>query len=98
MSARIEAERLRWTKIVAVLTVPHERIDDKDVRICVAYAVNWISSRRCSELEFSQLGAIQNMSVVRAAAAVIDAERIRDRDIATRGSADARLSRYKLVI
>lgn len=88
MRTGVEAKRPRWTKIVSVLTVPHERIGDENVRVCVTYAVNWVFAGRCSELEFSEVRADKNVSVVGTATAIVNAKRIADWDITTSGSAE----------
>ncbi len=59
------------------------------MRIGIAYPENWVSPGRCSELKISRLRADENVSVIGASAAVINAERVVDRNVATGGSAMA---------
>ncbi|PON91268.1 hypothetical protein TorRG33x02_128310, partial [Trema orientale] len=93
VSTCVEAKRSGGTEVVAVLAVPHERVGEKNVGIgTVAYGPNRVASGRRSKLEIARFGAHKEVSVVRAAAAVVDAERVVYGDFAARGSADACLS------
>lgn len=92
MCTCIEAKRPCWSKTVTVLAIPHERIGDDNVRIGVAYALNWVSSGRCSEVEFTLIGADKNVTIIRAATAFINAKRVVNRNVTAIRSAGAGLS------
>lgn len=93
MRACVETEGSGGTKVIAILTMPHEWIVKKNVMVRVAYAVNWVSPGGRSELELAVVGAHEHVSIIRASAAVVDAERVVNWDVSAGGSAEACLCR-----
>ncbi|GMN36368.1 hypothetical protein TIFTF001_005975 [Ficus carica] len=88
--AGVEAEGSGGTEVVSVVAVPHEGVDDEDVGIGpVVYGPNRVASRRRSEIEIAGFRADQEVPVVRASAAVVNAERVVNWDLAARGPARA---------
>lgn len=87
MSAGVEAEGPRGAKIVSIGAGPHGWIVDENVGIRIAHITNRVPARRGAEFELAGVGAYEDVAVIRAAAAVVDAEGVADRDLATRGSA-----------
>jgi hypothetical protein len=71
------------------LTVPHEWIGDKKVRIRVAYRFNRVFTRWCSKFELGiVVGANEHVSVIRATTTVVDGKRVIYRNVAARRSAE----------
>lgn len=80
MSARIQAESSRRPKTVPVSALPHERIRHQDVGVRVADVSDGVPSRRGPEIQISGLRTDEDVAVVRAAAAVVNAEGVLDWD------------------
>lgn len=76
MRARVKAKRTRRAEVVAVQAVPHEWVDQQDVRISVAYVANWVSAGGGPELQIAGVRANEEVTVIRAATSVVDAERV----------------------
>jgi len=85
--AGVQTERPCGAIILSILTVPHEWISDQNVRISIANIVNGVSARRGSDFELSGVRTRQNVSVVGASTAIVNAKRVFNRNVTTRSSA-----------
>ena len=71
------------------MTVPHEWIRYKKVRIRVAYGLNRVFTGWCSKFKLGVVvGANEHVSVVRAATTIVDAKGIIYWNVAARRSAE----------
>lgn len=83
MCACVKAKWPSCTKVMTILTTPHEWIGDYHVRIRVAYATNLVSPGRRSKLKKARIGAHKYVSVIWTATAIINAKRVANRNSST---------------
>lgn len=82
MCARVEAKGGSGAEVGAVPAPPHGRVGNENVRVRVADVEDRVPPRRGSEVEGTGVGADEDVAVVGAAAAVVDAEGVADGDLA----------------
>lgn len=85
--AGVQAESSGGAEGGAVAAVPHGRVGDEDVGVGVADVADRVFTGGSSELQVAGVGADEDVAVIRAAAAVVDAEGVVDRDLAAGASA-----------
>lgn len=78
VGAGVEAEGSGGPEVLGVVAVPHWGVSDFDVALCVAYGLDWVCSWGGSQLELAGSGAVEDVAVVWAAAAVVDSEGVVD--------------------
>lgn len=87
VGAAVEAEGSGGAEGGAVAAVPHGGVGEEDVRVGVADVEDRVFAGWSSEVQVAGVGADEDAAVVGAAAAVVDAEGVVDRDLAAGGSA-----------
>ena len=81
--AGVEAEGARGAEAGAVAAAPHGGVGDEDVGVgAVDDGAHRVAPRGRSQLERARLGADEEVAVIGAAAAVVDAERVAYGDLA----------------